>query len=134
MRLPTIYNADLGLYIINGNRWTLPADEIRWHCGTVWLVFQSVSSKSDSHGADLGLCISNGNRWTLPAAETRCSSRLETFASTPDCSLHACDADPGQHPALRGADRCTARAAAVLQDILARLACSNRLWCVGLCR
>ena len=29
MRLPTVYNADLGLYVINGNRWTLQPDEIR---------------------------------------------------------------------------------------------------------
>jgi inositol phosphorylceramide glucuronosyltransferase 1 len=29
MRLPTIYNADLGLYVINGNRWTLQPEEIR---------------------------------------------------------------------------------------------------------
>ncbi|KAL4854448.1 Inositol phosphorylceramide glucuronosyltransferase 1 [Chlorella vulgaris] len=28
-RLPTLYNADLGLFIMNSNRWTLPADEIR---------------------------------------------------------------------------------------------------------
>lgn len=28
-RLPTRYNADLGLYVINGNRWMLPADDIR---------------------------------------------------------------------------------------------------------
>ena len=28
-RLPTIYNADLGLYILNSNRWALPEQEIR---------------------------------------------------------------------------------------------------------
>lgn len=28
-RLPTVYNADLGLYLLNSNRWTLPAEEIR---------------------------------------------------------------------------------------------------------
>jgi hypothetical protein len=32
MRLPTVYNADLGLYVINGNRWTLQPDEIRSVC------------------------------------------------------------------------------------------------------
>ena len=32
MRLPTVYNADLGLYVINGNRWTLQPDEIRSAC------------------------------------------------------------------------------------------------------
>ena len=29
LRLPTRYNADLGLYIINGNKWGLPAADIR---------------------------------------------------------------------------------------------------------
>jgi hypothetical protein len=28
-RLPTLYNADLGLFIVNSNRWTLPPQEIR---------------------------------------------------------------------------------------------------------
>ena len=29
MRLPTRYNADIGLYVINSNRWSIPASEIR---------------------------------------------------------------------------------------------------------
>ena len=30
MRLPTRYNADIGLYVINGNKWSIPTSEIRW--------------------------------------------------------------------------------------------------------
>ncbi len=29
MRLPTRYNADIGLYVINGNKWSIPTSEIR---------------------------------------------------------------------------------------------------------
>ena len=29
MRLPTQYNADIGLYVINGNKWSIPNSEIR---------------------------------------------------------------------------------------------------------
>lgn len=28
-RLPTVFNADTGLYVLNSNRWTVPEREIR---------------------------------------------------------------------------------------------------------
>ncbi|GMH36727.1 hypothetical protein BSKO_04600 [Bryopsis sp. KO-2023] len=49
MRLPTKYNADIGLYVINSNRWMIPEEDIRvvhftlgpikpWHWWASWII------------------------------------------------------------------------------------------------
>lgn len=51
LRLPTAYNADIGLYLLNSNKWMIPREDLRiihftlgpfkpWNWWTSWVIHE----------------------------------------------------------------------------------------------
>ena len=59
MRLPTRYNADIGLYVINGNKWSIPTSEIRWASGLLCYVCMVLGSRGCRETSAVAVNVGN---------------------------------------------------------------------------